>query len=273
MSVMRGISAGMILVMAGSACSSSKKVENPDEPVVEASNAEAATDEVPPTAAADPAAPPADQSAPPPQNAAEADISDKQVSAQEQQAQAAAPEALPPATDQKIKYQVQSGDTLMKIAFENYGDLYQWKKIYEENQSKIQNPNVLTVGTVLEFERPAQPFTLEQNGEKYLIKFGDTLGKISADVYGTMQKWRVLWENNRPLIKDPNKIFAGFYLYYVKDAQTQTLTQASDPVAPEVAAPAMTPPAQTVAAAAEDTSRAPTSAAPEAAPAESQTAK
>ena len=29
-----------------------------------------------------------------------------------------------------------------------------------------------------------------------------------------MTKWKKLWENNKALIKDPNKIYAGFYLYY-----------------------------------------------------------
>ena len=56
--------------------------------------------------------------------------------------------------------------------------------------------------------------TIERNGESYLIKRGDTLGVISNDVYGTTRKWKKLWENNRQLIKDPNKIYAGFYLYY-----------------------------------------------------------
>ena len=41
-----------------------------------------------------------------------------------------------------------------------------------------------------------------------------TLGSISHTVYGSTRKWKKLWENNRQLIKDPNKIYAGFYLYY-----------------------------------------------------------
>jgi hypothetical protein len=59
--------------------------------------------------------------------------------------------------------------------------------------------------------------TVERNGESYLIKKGDTLGLISNDVYGTTRKWKKLWENNRQLIKDPNRIYAGFYLYYVPE--------------------------------------------------------
>ena len=46
-----------------------------------------------------------------------------------------------------------------------------------------------------------------------VIKRGDTLGTISSDTYGTMKFWRNIWDNNRPLIKDPNVIFAGFTIY------------------------------------------------------------
>ncbi|OFZ54420.1 MAG: hypothetical protein A2428_16130 [Bdellovibrionales bacterium RIFOXYC1_FULL_54_43] len=124
-------------------------------------------------------------------------------------------------------YSVQQGDTLMKIAFETYGDLYRWKDIYELNRDRIQDSNDVPVGTVLKVEIPAQRVVIERNGEKYLIKKGDTLGGISSEVYGTKEKWRKLWDNNRQLIRDPNKIFAGFYLYYVPEAgEPQQVTPA-----------------------------------------------
>ncbi len=110
-------------------------------------------------------------------------------------------------------YTVQSGDTLMKIAFENYGDLYQWKKIYEDNREKITNPNAIPRGTVLTL-KDVTTVEIAKNGDKYLIRSGDTLGTISDDIYGTTKKWRKLWQNNKQLIRDPNRIFAGFYLYY-----------------------------------------------------------
>jgi hypothetical protein len=71
------------------------------------------------------------------------------------------------------------------------------------------------------------------NGDKYLIKHGDTLGTISNDLYGTSSKWKKLWKNNRELIKDPNRIFAGFYLYYtITDEERQNAPSLrSQPVA------------------------------------------
>ncbi len=125
-------------------------------------------------------------------------------------------------------YTVRNGDTLMKVAFEYYGDLNQWKQIFEANRDRISDPNMIPAGTVLKIESPASPVAIERNGERYQIKQGDTLGTISAEVYGNSGKWRKLWRNNRQLIKDPNKIYAGFDLYYLPEAGTE---------APQMAAP------------------------------------
>lgn len=117
-------------------------------------------------------------------------------------------------TGETQEYRVHRGDTLMKIAYDVYGDVYQWKRIYQANSAAISDPMKLSSGTVLRLERPATPFSPEKNGSAFLIRKGDTLGTISDDVYGTKKKWKRIWENNRSLIRDPNKIFAGFYVYY-----------------------------------------------------------
>ncbi len=126
------------------------------------------------------------------------------------------------------EYTVQAGDTLMKIAFETYGDLFAWNKIYDLNKDKISNPNSISKGIVLKFDKPAAPISIEKNGDKYLIKKGDTLVIISDDVYATKAKWKKLWENNKQLIRDPNKIFAGFYLYYTMTPEEKEYRQLHD---------------------------------------------
>jgi len=41
------------------------------------------------------------------------------------------------------------------------------------------------------------------------------LGVISTKVYdGEKKYWKKLWENNKPMIRDPNLIFAGFTIFY-----------------------------------------------------------
>jgi nucleoid-associated protein YgaU len=199
------------LALSLAACSSSPKEEGEAE---ELAATEAGTDAVP-TEGGEQAAAPAEGDVPPqadtpPPAEGEAAPSPPADSA------SAAPTPSPSfqGSGQFEEYSVQGGDTLMKIAFETYGDIYQWRAIYEANKDKISNPNVVPKGTVLKLEKPSSPVTIERNGEKFLIRQGDTLGTISDEVYGTKTKWKKLWENNKQLIKDPNRIFAGFYLYY-----------------------------------------------------------
>lgn len=115
--------------------------------------------------------------------------------------------------DSKETYTVHRGDTLMRIAFEHYGDLYKWKAIYEANRDQIKDPNLILPGTVLHLENANRKIA-SRTGEKYLVKQGDTLGTISSEVYGTPRKWKEIWQHNRSWIPNPNKIFAGFYVYY-----------------------------------------------------------
>jgi nucleoid-associated protein YgaU len=242
----------LILVLSLiSACSSSKVDSNSATPETAAPGdasadsalppppAEAATDAVPPSpdvAATDPnAPPPADLNA------------GTGVTENPALAQAPVPEALdasanpppaPPAMDvppapvaaevasapvsgEMTSYKVKRGDTLMKIAFQKYGDLYRWKEILNANPGKMKSATDLAPGLVLNLPG-SEMVTIEQNGERYLIKKGDTLGLISNDVYGTKAKWKKLWENNRQLIKNPNKIYAGFNLFYVPEARLTT---------------------------------------------------
>lgn len=127
-------------------------------------------------------------------------------------------------------YKVKPGDTLMKISFEHYGDIYKWRQILQDNKNLISNYKSLEPGTVLTV-RGEQFVVIERNGKPYLIRKNETLTKISKNLYGSKQYWKSLWDNNRQLIKDPNKIYAGFTLYYLDlDQQVRpVLTQKVQP--------------------------------------------
>jgi nucleoid-associated protein YgaU len=118
-----------------------------------------------------------------------------------------------PNKGKKSSYKVRHGDTLMKISFEKYGNVYRWREIYDINKNSIRNFNILVPGTLLTIAG-AEYVVIEKNGKPYLIKRADTLVKISKWLYGSSQEWKNLWSNNRQLIHDPNKIYAGFTLYY-----------------------------------------------------------
>jgi len=108
-------------------------------------------------------------------------------------------------------YAVQKNETLMIIAFKLYGDYSKWKDIAQANN--MNGNDVITAGSEIKYIAPVQEFVWQPDGNPYLIKNGDTLGTISTDVYGANKFWKDIWTNNKPLIKDPNKIYAGFTLY------------------------------------------------------------
>jgi nucleoid-associated protein YgaU len=112
-----------------------------------------------------------------------------------------------------IAYVVKPGDTLMKIAFEVFGDLRRWREIHALNRESVRNPSLLAPGLKLKIFL-SDYVVVVKNGKPYLIRRGDTLVGISRGLYGTPMKWKKLWYNNRQLIHDPNKIYAGFHLYY-----------------------------------------------------------
>ncbi|MEO6155868.1 MAG: LysM and BON domain-containing protein [Thermomonas sp.] len=43
----------------------------------------------------------------------------------------------------------------------------------------------------------------------YTVKSGDTLSKISKEMYGEANKYNQIFEANKPMLKDPDKIYPG----------------------------------------------------------------
>ncbi|MCM2350214.1 MAG: LysM peptidoglycan-binding domain-containing protein [Bacteriovoracaceae bacterium] len=117
------------------------------------------------------------------------------------------------------QYTVQKNETLMLIAFKLYGDYELWKDLANQNREALKGSTNIKEGMVLNYTAPAEEFVWNPQGLPYLIRTGDTLGGISKQVYTTISKWKLIWENNRPLIKDPNKIYAGFTIYYLENGR------------------------------------------------------
>jgi nucleoid-associated protein YgaU len=45
--------------------------------------------------------------------------------------------------------------------------------------------------------------------EIYVVKSGDSLSKIAKQTYGDAKLWKRIFEANKDVIKDPDKIFPG----------------------------------------------------------------
>lgn len=61
---------------------------------------------------------------------------------------------------------------------------------------------------------PAVPGQLSQEPPQtestfYTVQAGDTLGKIAAALYGSAAKYPVIFEANKPMLSDPDKIYPG----------------------------------------------------------------
>ncbi len=54
---------------------------------------------------------------------------------------------------------------------------------------------------------PAAP--AEAQSTFYTVKSGDTLGKIAAQHYGDASKYPLIFEANKPMLSDPDKIYPG----------------------------------------------------------------
>ncbi len=117
----------------------------------------------------------------------------------------------------KRKYKVKNHDTLMKISYNQYGTIFRWRDIFKANRSIIKDYRVIHPGQVLTLYGK-QYVAVKHDGEIYLILKNDNLGKISQKVYGDRSRWKEIWKHNRDLIKNPNKIYAGFNIYYQKDS-------------------------------------------------------
>lgn len=64
-----------------------------------------------------------------------------------------------------------------------------------EGVSKVDNQ--------LEVEKPAPKATY------HTVEKGDSLSKISKEVYGDPMKYNAIFEANKPMLKDPNLIYPG----------------------------------------------------------------
>ncbi|MEM1263594.1 MAG: peptidoglycan-binding protein LysM [Pseudomonadota bacterium] len=55
----------------------------------------------------------------------------------------------------------------------------------------------------------ATPEPAEEKVEYYVIQSGDTLGKLAKEYYGNAMEYPRIFEANREVIEDPDKIFVG----------------------------------------------------------------
>ncbi|MDE6925501.1 MAG: LysM peptidoglycan-binding domain-containing protein, partial [Acetatifactor sp.] len=118
-----------------------------------------------------------------------------------------------------IDYVVQPGDSLWEIAGRFFGNGNYWRRIYQDNVDGIRNPNRLRVGqhliiymTVRNGMTGMSAMTwntsMSVSGNNYIVQPGDNLWRIAGKVYGKNERWREIYEANRNLLSNPERIYA-----------------------------------------------------------------
>ncbi len=78
----------------------------------------------------------------------------------------------------------------------------------QENREKI----ILAAGNVQGVDNVDDQLTVEAPAAEprfYTVVKGDTLSKIAAAHYGSANKYPLIFEANKPMLKDPDKIYPG----------------------------------------------------------------
>jgi nucleoid-associated protein YgaU len=78
----------------------------------------------------------------------------------------------------------------------------------QENREKV----ILTVGNVAGISKVDDNIQVEHKEPAavfYTVKSGDTLSKIAKEQYGNANKYNIIFEANRPMLENPDKIYPG----------------------------------------------------------------
>jgi len=89
-----------------------------------------------------------------------------------------------------------------------------WGKVKEQ---AVKEKIILGAGNMMGISEVEDNIMLEKNEAKevekeskfYTVKKGDSLSKISKEVYGDPMKYKAIFEANKPMLKDPDLIFPG----------------------------------------------------------------
>lgn len=110
----------------------------------------------------------------------------------------------------KFQFDVQNLD--VKVDDETVTLSGQVKNVLEKNRIVAAAGNVEGISKVNDLIQVVAPAPVPEpvpEKEFYTVQSGDTLSKISKQVYGDANKYQKIFEANRPMLSDPDKIYPG----------------------------------------------------------------
>ena len=117
--------------------------------------------------------------------------------------------------------ELRKGNTLMRHVFAMGLKIEEMKITYDDGIATIRGtcPSqaerekiLLTVGNVAGVSQVDDQIVVEKPEPEavfYTVVGGDTLSKIAKAQYGDAGKYPVIFEANKPMLTDPNKIYVG----------------------------------------------------------------
>jgi len=130
--------------------------------------------------------------------------------AQAAPAQTQTAEAEPLKASALLKHVQALGLTFKQLTIKTQGStvLLEGQVSRQEEAEKI----VLAVGNVEGVEQVDNRLQVDapqSEARFHEVKSGDTLSKIAKEVYGDPMKYGIIFEANKPMLKDPDKIYPG----------------------------------------------------------------
>ena len=117
-------------------------------------------------------------------------------------------------------YMIKRGDFLSLIAYNEYGNANEWRRIYSWNKlhwedRKIgpnkENPNFIYPFSELDLKKPTEnAIEWEYDFRVHVVESGETLWSIAKKEYGDELAWAILfWDNEKELNVNDGKIYPG----------------------------------------------------------------
>lgn len=121
------------------------------------------------------------------------------------------------------EYMTKRGDYLSLIAYKEYNNANEWRRIYQWNREEWEekgigpdrdNPNFIYPYRELDLKKPAEnAIEWAYDSYSYVVENGETLWTISQKEYGDELAWVVLfWDNEELLNSQDGKLLPGMQL-------------------------------------------------------------
>ena len=117
------------------------------------------------------------------------------------------------------KYDLNVKDLLVTVDGETVTLNGEVSSVLERNRVVVVTGNVDGISSVndnLTLNIP-EPVIVEPEKQYYTVVSGDYLSKISKRVYGDAMKYNIIFEANKPMLTDPDKIYPGHPLGFNRE--------------------------------------------------------